>query len=179
MGDYYYTFFLTQSPSSTSLSANSGANVSGKIGSHLLLSLSEKENPENLLRIGSFFATPKIKDSFLTPVSFTAQIDNPGDYFNKIDGQIKITKTGREISTLKLEPINVLGRYSRTALCLDNPACTLKPPFWPGAYTASLTVNGKSESLNFYVFPFSLLPLVFLFGLLIWLLLKKSRVPHP
>ena len=160
LGDYYYTFFISQTESNTANGSFSG--TSGKIGSHILLSVSQTENPATHISVENFTATPKFKDIFLTPITFNARVNNESGYFFKTIGSITISKDNLVIKKINLTPLNVLSKNSRHLQC--EPSCSISPPFWPGAYTATISfdpsVSDKSFSTTFFVFPFSLLILL-------------------
>ncbi|MGI5840742.1 MAG: hypothetical protein ACOX6N_00765 [Patescibacteria group bacterium] len=178
--DYYYTFFVSQAPANQPNLDSNQTRTSAKIGSHLLLSLSQTENLPVRAEITDFTVSPKIKDCFLTPINFSALIKNQTPNFFKTEGRITVFKNNKEIARLDLSPQNVLGQHSRSILCSPATACILKPPFWPGAYTASISLSAtdsaKPLTSTFYIFPFSLLlsliPLLLLFVILIN---KKSK----
>jgi hypothetical protein len=168
--DAYYTLFISQEPSA--VADGNSTSVSARIGSHLLLSFSPSQNlPQKTTTI--FTISPQIKDIFLTPLNFSGQITNSTSHFTKIQDQIIITKNNLEISRLTLAPDNILANNSRPFRCLDSQKlpvnCFLKPPFWPGLYTATL----GQTSVNFYILPLS--PLILITFLLIIRLLTTFR----
>lgn len=167
LADYYSTFFVYQS---TDLSANdtSLSQSVGKIGSHVLLSVSNSESPKIEGQIKKFSITPKIKDVFFTPLNFSSQIQNNTNYFFKSLGKITISKNQKIIKQLNLDPQNVLANHNRLLLCENQTNCTLSPPLWPGNYTATLefdsSLNIPASSIIFIVLPLS--PIVFIFSIL-------------
>jgi hypothetical protein len=169
--DAYYTLFISQDTSTNLISGNT-TSVSARLGAHLLLSFSSSENLPTKTT-STLAISPRLKDIFFTPINFSGQITNSTPYFTKIQGQIIITKNNLEISRLTLAPDNILANTSRAFRCLDsqnNPTtCLIKPPFWPGVYTATLGQN----SANFYTLPFSPLILV-IFIAIIRLFFKKK-----
>lgn len=182
--DSYYTLFISQDPSATL--SQSPQNLV-QIGSHLLLSVSATASPQIKSSFSSFSASPLIKDSLLTPISLTAQINNLSNYFFKSSGNLTISKNQQIIKQLNLYPHNVLAHHSRQISCStsDTPprprVCTLSPPFWPGKYTATLNLSydnhTNSASISFYVFPFPLLfPILFI---LLLIFVKKIRLRSP
>lgn len=178
LGDYYYTFFVSQTNQNSSDGNSSQAY--GKIGSHLLLSISQTESPIPQSQIKNFQITPKIKDIFFTPLKFFANINNNSDYFFKTSGTLTLTKNNLTIKELKLKNDNVLAHHARTLECQDINTCTISPPFWPGHYTATLTLdsslNATPISISFFVFPFS--PIIgILFLTLIFLVFRKIKKP--
>lgn len=163
LSDYYSTFFVYQS---TDLPAND-SNISqsiGKIGSHILLSVSNSESPKISSQIKKFTISPTIKDVFFTPLTFSVNIKNNTNYFFKSYGKISISKNQKIIKQLNLEPQNVLANHQRSLICENQTNCTLTPPLWPGKYVASLeldpSLNAPSVSFSFWVLPLS--PIVFI-----------------
>lgn len=163
LSDYYSTFFVYQS---TDLPAND-SNISqsiGKIGSHILLSVSNSESPKISSQIKKFTISPTIKDVFFTPLTFSVNIKNNTNYFFKSYGKISISKNQKIIKQLNLEPQNVLANHQRSLICENQTNCTLTPPLWPGKYVASLeldpSLNTPPASFSFWVLPLS--PIVFI-----------------
>lgn len=171
--DAYYTLFISQDQSA--VADGNSTSVSARLGAHLLLSFSPSENlpPKTT---STFTISPQIKDIFLTPLNFSGQITNSAPYFTKIQGQIIITKNNLEISRLTLAPDNVLARNSRPFRCLDsqkNPVnCLLKPPFWPGVYTATL----GQTSAKFYVLPVSPLFFLIILGVILLTIIRRTTI---
>lgn len=163
LSDYYTTFFVYQSPDK-SANATNISQTSGQIGSHILLSVSNNENPKTEGLIQKFSLTPKIKDVFFTPIKFSGQIQNNSNYFFKTSGKITISKNEKVIKELNLDSQNILANYYRQFSCSDQQVCTLSPPLWPGKYTANLefdpNLNIPSSSVSFLVMPIS--PVLFL-----------------
>ena len=164
LADNYYTFFVYQNPE-TATSKNNYSQAVGKIGSHLLLTVSDVENPKVESKIENFSIAPKIKDVFFRPITFKGQIKNNSDFFFKINGKITITKNDKTIKEITLNSDNVLNHYSRDFSCsAENNVCQLNPPFWPGHYKVSLSLdpslNAKSYDTSFYVLPIS--PVIFI-----------------
>jgi len=177
--DSYYTFFVSQ------VQKQNNANfpqASGKIGSHILLSVTNTENIFNKGSISIFKITPKIKDVFFSRLQFSGEVKNDSNYFLKTSGQITLTKNDQTLKEIKLQPLNVLANYYRQIDCQDLKNCTLKGPFWPGRYTATLSFDQNlkipSQSISFFVFPFS--PILFLLlitGLIIFITKFKKFFP--
>lgn len=183
LADYYSTFFVYQT---TDLSANSN-NISqsvGKIGSHVLLSVSNTEFPIINTQIKKFSITPKLKDVFFTPIKFSPNIQNNTNYFFKSLGKITISKNQKIIKQLNLESQNVLANHSRSLFCQNQTTCTLSPPLWPGIYTATFeldpNLNVPPASFSFWVLPLS--PIIFILLILSFVYffrwLKKQLKPN-
>ena len=176
--DTYHTFFVYQnqgfSPSDTSQTV-----TSGRIGSHLLISYSLTENPHSQFSLSQFIVSPKIKDIFYQNLNFSAIANNNSPYYAKISGKLIISKNDQVIKQFDLFPDNVLSNGGRNISCLsDNHpiACSISPPFWPGAYKATLTLdpslNAPSASITFFVFPYTL---TFILGIILALVWQFNR----
>jgi len=178
LSDYYSTFFVYQSSPLTENDSNFSQAI-GKIGSHILLSISEEENPPVDATIQKFLTTPKIKDVFLTPLNFTGQVQNNTNYFFKTSGKIIITKNNQTIKELTLDSNNVLANYYRRLTCAQQSVCTLSPPLWPGSYTATLTFDETlkipSVSTSFFILPLSPILFLALIALVIIFITKNKR----
>ena len=167
LADYYSTFFVYQS---TEMSANDTnfTQSTGKIGSHILLSVSNSEFPKINGQINKFIANPKVKDVFFTPINFSAQIQNKTNYFFKSLGKITISKNQKIIKEINLDPKNVLANHNRSISCENQATCTLSPPLWPGNYTATLefdsAINIPPTSISFQVLPLS--PILFILSII-------------
>lgn len=175
LSDYYATFFVYQSPEASV--SGSSTQTAGKIGSHILLSVSNTENPEAKGSIQKFSITPKFKDVFFTPIKFSGQIQNNSNYFFKTAGKITISKNQKVVKELSLDSQNILANYYRQFSCNDQQICTLSPPLWPGKYTATLefesSLNIPSSLVSFIVMPIS--PLI-LIGSIIFISYLINRI---
>jgi hypothetical protein len=184
LADNYYTFFIYQSQN-TIQSNNNFSQATGKIGSHLLLTVSNTENPKTDSIIQNFSITPKIKDVFFRPINFQAQVRNNSDFFFKIGGKITITKNGKTVKELDLNPNNVLNHHSRNISCQNQTTCSLNPPLWPGHYNLKMeldpSLNAKSYDSSFYVLPISpILFLILITGIILGIKFfkkKKALIP--
>lgn len=188
LGDSYYTFFLSQDLSSVSTNTTQ-SQITAKMGTHLLISVSDGLSHPLQVHLDRLSVTPKIKDILLTPLELTGQITNDSDYFTKTVGKITVTKNGRQVREFTLFPSNVLAHHSRSLSCLDpgsgpdSPphqiACSLNPPFWPGAYNATLSldpaINARDYTVSFYVFPYTFLAVLLFFGLIAFLIAARLR----
>lgn len=177
--DSYSTFFVSQVQDQTNVDF---PTASGKIGSHILLSVTNTENISNKGTVTSFKVNPKIKDVFFSRLQFVGEIKNDSNYFLKTSGQITLVKNDQTLKEIKLQPLNVLANYYRQIDCQNFKNCTLNGPFWPGRYTATLSfdqnLNIPSSTISFFVFPFSpILFLLFITGLIIFITKFKKFFP--
>ncbi len=175
LGDSYFTFFINQSPNGSPDDGETRTTSIGQFGSHLLLSISNNENVPSLAKINNFHSSPKFVDILFPNIIFQANIENLSQYFFKIKGNLVVTKNNLSISQVELSPDNVLAHHQRQV------TQTLSPPYWPGAYTATLTLDPslstKQSSINFYVLPISPLIFVVLLGL-IYFIFRRRQVTH-
>ena len=163
-GDSYFTFFISQDLT-TSLNPDTNFTAaSGRLGSHLLISLSQNQSVSSQASVQSLSVSPLFKDILYPQLRFEAKVQNLSSYFFKSAGKLTISKNNLPIRELNLYPQNVLALSSRSINCIDNDlpaACTLNPPLWPGKYTVTLDLDpsqaSASASTSFYVFPYSLL----------------------
>jgi hypothetical protein len=176
LADSYYTFFVyqTKSQSSTNFPV-----TTGRIGSHILLSLTNTENIKNSGEVSKFTIQPKIKDVFFTPLKFSGEVKNNSDYFFKTTGKITLTKNEKVVKEIDLTSNNVLANYYRQINCQNSTNCTLSPPFWPGRYTATLSFDENlhipASSISFFVVPFSPLAILILIFLLVFIPLRFKK----
>jgi len=165
LADNYYTFFVFQNQS-TIQSLENSSQATGKIGSHLLLSVSNVENPKVESAIQNFSISPKIKDIFFNSITFNGQVRNNSEFFFKTSGKITITKNDKTIKVFELSPDNVLNHHSRNISCLNESSCSLNPPLWPGHYKVSVVLdpalNATPYDTSFYVLPLSPILLILL-----------------
>lgn len=167
LSDAYYTFFVSQlNNQNTNI-----PQVSGKIGSHILLSITNTENITSKGSVNIFKTTPKIKDVLFSQIKFIGEVKNDSNYFLKTSGQITLVKNDQTLEEIKLQPLNVLANYYRQIDCQDLKNCTLKGPFWPGRYTATISFDENlhipSQSASFFIFPISpILFILFLVGII-------------
>jgi len=89
LSDNYYTFFVFQNQKTTESKDNFTKAV-GKIGSHLLLTVSDTENPKIESKIENFSISPKIKDVFFRSINFNGVVKNNSNFFFKINGKISL-----------------------------------------------------------------------------------------
>lgn len=171
-GDNYFTFFINQDLGGQLNSDSTGGQATGRLGSHLLISTSNTENPPSILKTTNITLSPRFTDIFFPKVSISGLITNESDYFTKTTGKITITHRGQVVTETELFPHNVLAHSDRSLACLSNNepvSCILHPPFWPGVYT--VTIN--NQSANFYVLPLSLIIFGIFVGSFIYSLIRK------
>lgn len=178
LADSYYTFFISQVQNQNN---SDFPQATGKIGSHILLSVTNTENIKTKGSIVAFSTSPKIKDVLFSHLQFNGEVKNDSNYFLKTSGQITLTKNDQTLKEIKLQPLNVLANYYRQIDCQDLTNCTLKGPFWPGRYTAILSfdqnINIPSSTISFFIFPISpILFILFLVGIILGIKIIKKKI---
>lgn len=173
LGDSYYTFFIGQNTDNQIGASENLTSVAGQIGSHLLISASDIANPQVSASITNALVTPRLKDLFFIPLTFQADINNESSFYFSTPVKINLTKGNTTINEAVIPAQNVLSHYSR------HFQTQLKPPFWPGAYTATYSLdpslNTPPVSVSFYIFPYSLVILILLITLSLTLLTRLFK----
>lgn len=148
-----------------------GSQVSATIGSNLIISVSSVLHPGTILKIGSItpvtgsfikFGNLYIADN-ISPLSFTAQIKNDGDFTAETKGIFRITS--RKDDPVHLDgilPVYVLAHTSRQLLNINGQNFKFTPGLTQiGSYKAVLSVNtdnaNSENSLTIFFFPFKVL----------------------
>ena len=182
LADYYQTFFVYQNQDPLNQD-NNFSQATGKIGSHILLSVSNTENTSIKAKLESFKIFPKIKDVFFTPITFSGEIKNDSTYFFKTSGKIIITKNESPVKEIELNNDNVLTNHYRSFSCVDS--CKLNSPLWPGKYQVTLKMDENlgiaDSSYSFYILPISpILFVLFIVGIIFGIQkikkLKKQKI---
>lgn len=161
--DYYFTALFSVEKSNTLVSENSLQSMA-QIGSNILITASEKENPYKAART-ILYSSPFIIDS-LQKINFKIIIENTGRAFAKPIGKITIENLiTKNTEVLNLSPLNILSSYSREIYCLraeEIIACETSPKLLLGLYKSTLSYNLDGEGQNHqeesytFAFPFSL-----------------------
>jgi len=175
-GDQYFTFLIEQ-PSEGKFAGNTGGSASIKLGSNILLTISQSGLPEKQGSIARFLAHPKIAD-LLQKINFEILIQNTGDSFFKTIGKIEINHRifKKNTSQLELRPDNILINSGREITCQNQ--CSFSS-LLPGPYQAKVSfspdgIGEKQEvTTNFWILPVKSGLVIIL--LLLILFLIKSR----
>jgi len=178
--DQYFTFLIEQSPEIEFLGRQGGQNLI-KIGSNILLTISQLGNPKKQGIIAKFLPLPKIADLF-DKVKFKVLIQNTGEAYFKPIGQIDIYHriTKKKMASLELQPDNILVNSAREIMA---PAFS---SWLPGPYKAILSFapDGKSgaetasleETTNaiFWLLPIKFTAAIVILVLLLWQIYKRK-----
>lgn len=167
--------FLLEADDGTTL-PQSGASITGMIGSNLILQADEFYAGKAPLQIKSLTGTQIV--NMFSPITIAALIENTGSTVASISGVIQLTgMRGETKETIAIFPDLVLGKSTRL-LRMSNRTDELNIPmppqftgnFWPGIYKVTITLRHPqllqvaaqtTASLAVIIFPSTLL-----FGLL-------------
>lgn len=174
--DQYFTFLIEQSSQGQFLNQTGGENLI-KVGSNILLTISQSGNPFKQSYLAEFLARPKIADLF-NKINFEILIQNPGNAFFKTNGRIDIYHrlTQKKVASLQLRPDNVLADYERKIYCLEgeNTLPCQFSSFLPGPYRAILNFSPdgageeQTKTIGFWLLPFRLVLVILILFLIVW-----------
>ena len=179
--DYYFTLIYQLESDSSSGFSSTGSINKARIGSNLLVSLSQDGLPKKSFQITEFSA-PKLIDS-LGRLKFNTRIENTGSYFFKSYGNISISSTFSPDETLELAPFNVASGSTRNIPCIkeeDAMDCQSGKKVFIGIYKSTLKVipdDGESfqeKTTTTVALPFSLIA-VSVLVYLIYKILYKAK----
>ena len=182
--DYYYSLIF-QSENEKSL-GESSSQTRGRIGSNLLISVTNDENPFKIAEIQKFSA-PLIIDS-LTKINYSFILKNVGRTLFKPIGRITVNNLfSRRKTNLELAPQNVLAYSERKIFCLKEESltdCNLDSPVLLGLYKAKLdfTLDGESKIYQAEVvtlaLPFSLIIVLAVICIILTTVINKIKVKN-
>jgi len=144
------------------------SQVSGVVGSNLVIFVSGKEQPPKDLIVKSI-GIPSVVDSF-RPIRFNFLVTNPNDHAVVATGSAVIRNLqGKTVENFQFFPTTILGKSSRLLKNLgfddkDQPKpieFNSKKHFWLGYYTVQININNQSpQEKSFLALPIFLLILV-------------------
>lgn len=179
--DYYFTIIYQLESDYSSGFRATGSTNQARVGSNLLISLSENGVPEKNFEISEFSA-PKFIDS-LGKLKFNVRIKNNGLYLFKSNGNISIKSTFNQGENLEIAPFNIISGSTRNIPCIKEEnifACESSKKVFLGIYKSTLKVspdggeNSQEKTAKTVALPFSLTAV----GILIYLsykILNKSK----
>jgi len=155
-GDHYFTFLIEQSAEGK-FAGDAGGRASIKLGSNILLTVSQSGLPAKQALIVKFQPRPKIAD-LLQKVRLEVLIENIGPSFFKTIGKIEISHRlfKKRTAELELRPDNVLVNSRRRITCQND--CSFAS-LLPGPYQAKLSFSPdgtgeKQEAVTgFWILP--------------------------
>jgi hypothetical protein len=199
--DHYYTLLIEQAEQGEYI----GSRHRIKIGSNLLITVSQSGQPRTEFNLAEFSAQPKFADLF-DQIEFNLIVENTGQAFFKPDGKIEVYNTlfNRKMAELDLFPENVLVNSSRKIRCMENQtktitsevsadftsevlrpiACSFSSTL-PGKYKAVITspsnkplTTNTQHQTYFYLIPFRLILALGLIILIIWQINRKLKLDN-
>lgn len=180
--DYYFTVLFSIERINTLVSENSLQSIA-QIGSNILITASEKENPYKAAKT-VLFSSPFIIDS-LQKINFKTIIENTGRAFGKPIGKITVENlTTKNSEVLNLSPLNILSSYSREIYCLKGEEiipCETSPKILLGLYKSTLNYSFDSQGQNYqeesftFAFPFSLIISVLVIIIIYKIIVSKTK----
>ncbi len=202
--DYYYTFLIEQTNRGEFINQTGGQHRI-KIGSNILMIVSETGEPQTDFQIAEFKAEPKFADLF-DKVKFRLLIQNTGSAFFKPQGRIEIYNTlfNKKVGELNLLPENILVDSARKIRCkkeqpitsevksadtsevVSPTACSFSS-WLPGKYKAIIaspqnnqqpTINNRQQA-NFYLIPYKLILALAIIILITWQIYQKIKSSKP
>ena len=192
--DYYLTLLLFSQSESNHQQNSVQSQI--KIGSHLLLTLSQTGEPPKKAQVEDFkiqnawfrIGSWQFIDSFTNPL-FILRLKNLGRSLFKPMGNLTVSGFSGQKYLLDLLPENILVNSTRQTLCFsadkNQPLpCRLnlgwKNKFLIGSYQVTVTfgLNKVSEeyrqTFNFFAFPFFLTAGLIFLIVFFWLMKKRS-----
>ncbi len=167
--DYYFTLIFELDNEIPQGSIATGSESRARIGTNILISVSDRENPSKNLNITEFSAL-KVIDS-LSKLKYTVRIGNYGSYFLKTIGKISIDPIIGEIETLSLAPLNVISDSIRNISCIESEEivkCQSSKNVLFGVYKSTISVSAdeigqiQEKTITTVAFPFSILSVAIL-----------------
>lgn len=182
-----YATMLVSTYSNTLPSEQKGTLVSATIGTNLLVTITTQLHPKTLLKIDNIkpngdtvfkFGNIYIVDN-LSPVTFTANASNIGDFTAEIRGLFKITKNKQPVIMQGILPQYVIAKSARSITPSKDKNFTFEPQInHLGFYQASFEIQTENvtsqNSINLFLFPFKAF-----IGLLLSLVLLKLVIKKP
>jgi len=165
--DIYATLFI-----STEKEEGQGENITSltSIASNILLSVSDRENPQTAARIENFEVNHKnilfrYKQYFfidnLEKITFLATAKNTGSHFTKIGGLLRISQNGLPVQLQGLIPLNLLSDSTRQIAASPSGELVFQPQAnMMGNFLAELDLRAPNSSahaeINLIILPFKI-----------------------
>jgi len=169
--DHYLTLLFQAE--TKGLITGTGSKTLPAVGSNILLTIPQPNQPKPTAKIQAFSIPQFIFDSF-DPINFNLLVKNTSNHFLKTQGHIDIFNSfNKKVATIPLRSDNILKQSTRQ-LITDNP---WNPIFPIGRYQATVNltpINATStitQTITFYAFPYKILAIL----LLLFFLFKKQK----
>jgi len=180
--DHYYTLLIEQSPQGKFIGQTGGQNLI-KVGSNVLLTVSQSGTPEKEGLVSQLSALPKISD-LLEPVEISALVENTGKALFKPIGKIEIfhNLTKKKVKELEIRPDNILVDSQRKLFCqnTEDSKC-LFSSLIPGPYQAKLSFSPDEQStlqekeIIFWILPIKSSLVLLVLAIIVWQVRKKIQ----
>jgi len=156
-----------------------GAQLAATIGSNMLITISSAAFPDTILKIENF--TPQANSLFkignlyfadsITPLTFTADVHNDGNFAAETKGVFRITQGNTPVYLEGILPVNVIGKSSRQLVNTDGQPFSFTPSLGQiGPHQITLEIKtDNSNTSNSITIVF--LPLKLLIGLIVVVLI--------
>lgn len=164
--DIYATLLISTYSNNTGVTYQ-GSQISATTGSNMLITISTDAYPPTLLQVESI--TPhapwlfKIGNYYIadniTPVTFTSQVFNSGDFTAETKGIFKVTSRNDQAVWLEgVLPVNVIAKTTRNLQRTDGESFTFIPNLGNiGQYKVIVTIKtdnaGTENSINLIFLP--------------------------
>lgn len=181
--DIYATFLVTTYSNSTTNSSFQGSQISATIGSNLLITITSDVNPPTILKVqnliptsGTFF---KLGNTYLvdniSPVTFSAEIKNDGNFTAETKGVFRITTNKNNPVYLEgILPVYVISKNTRTLINTQGKNFSFTPVLSQiGPHRASIEIITDNSNTTTSV-DFIFLPIKALLGLLFSIILLNT-----
>ncbi len=181
--DIYATLLISTYSNNTGITYQ-GSQISATTGSNMLITISTSAYPPTLLHVENITPTApwliKFGDYYIadsiTPISFTAQVLNSGDFSAETKGIFKVTTQKDQAVWLEgVLPVNVISKTFRSLQRTDGENFTFTPNLGNiGQYKAIISIktdNANTEnSINIVFLPLKvglglLFAVVFIFAI--------------
>ena len=201
-GDYYYTFFVQSEPPSSLEGKGPTSRAQARVGSNILLTVSENGLLDIKGKVSLFDVLPRFKLGNLRifdtgdKIPIVLIVRNEGKNFVQSGGKIVLKGNFDEKATYDIVPLNILADSQRImaatpsaevncdgnkAIYCQRPISLLLSGLFIGKYSLSADINfGEGTPIISGSTTFFALPIKFLFGLLailavVTILVRKSR----
>lgn len=196
--EHSLTVLFVGKPAFSMASPDSSAQVSGVVGSNLILYFSSQENDLSELKIEKL-RVPRVVDSF-DQISFSILAKNTGRNATPNQGKATITtlanrilaeynfypdmvlaQSSREVRSLPLSVVQKLEHEGKKELDEEElsqltPQLVYKSPFLFGIYTLTVELGTEKQTTKFVALPFSGLIALCIAGVIFFLFQKLKNI---
>lgn len=178
--DHYATLLVTSTAPNLPLTS-----LSGSLGANILLTVTDQEFPPTRISLTNFvpLTSPLLRLSAnsylfdnLSPISFTAALENSGRFLTKAQGIFKVSQKNQPLHLQAVLPVYVLANSQRQLIASPSGSFVFTPSLLDlGPFTASLNLQCPNASASAQIKLF-LFPLKALLSLLTGLIILTSLI---